>query len=195
MSDRAEIIMTPYEVYLAPAGESEVSLSVADPTSSTNFVLLGTYGKKNYAEGGVTLNLPNSYTEHRNAGSTGIIKVTRNEEGISFSLELEDFTPEQFRHALNHNTPASAAGETETQLYRGLTVYEYAVIIRGVSPYQSDKLAQFYVPRCYNSGEPSITFDKGSAAALALEFTALENQAAATEEERFGHYVCEEADT
>lgn len=38
MSDRAEIIMTPYEVYLAPAGESEVSLSVADPASSTNFV-------------------------------------------------------------------------------------------------------------------------------------------------------------
>ena len=195
MSGRAEIIMTPYEVYLGPAGEEEVALDVADPADATNYVLLGTYGKQNYADGGVTLNLPNSYTEHRNAGSTGIIKVTRNEEGISFSLELEDFTPEQFRHALNHNTPAEAAGESEIQMYRGLTVYEYAVIIRGVSPYDVDKLAQFYVPRCYNSGEPSITFDKGAAASLALEFTALEYQEAASEDERFGHYVCEEADT
>jgi hypothetical protein len=45
------------------------------------------------------------------------------------------------------------------------------------------------VPRCYNSNSPAIVYRKGVPAGVQLEFTALEDLTAATEDLRFGSLV------
>lgn len=67
---------------------------------------------------------------------------------------------------------------------------EYALLARGLSPYNEALAMQYCIPRCFQSGAPAPVFRKGgSGAALALQFEALEHLAAVNEEERFGYIL------
>src|SRR3546814_7017075 len=66
-------------------------------------------------------------------------------------------------------------------------------LARGGSPYGADMIAQFEVPRCYQSGSASPVFNKGVPAGIALQWAALEDLDATSDDERFGRLVAQTA--
>lgn len=192
-----EIIMSPYEVYLAPEGEAFPDV---DEAPAGNWALLGTNGKFNYSEDGVTVSHEQTTSPHRTLGSTGPVKATRTEENLLVSLILEDLTAEEYAKILNNVSVTSTAagvgtpGTKDITLRQGRDVSTFALLVKGISPYGDTWSAQYQVPRCFQNGNPAPVFNKGDAASLEVEFMALEDVNASTEAERFGKYVAQDAD-
>lgn len=191
-----EIIMSPFEVYLAPEGEAFPDV---DEDPAGNWVLLGTNGKFNYSEDGVQVTHEQTLALHRTLGSTGPVKATRTEESLMIGLTLEDLSAEHYRKVLNDvaidETPEGAGtpGTRAITLRQGRDVSVFALLLKGVSPYGDSLGAQYQVPRAVQNGNPAPLFSKGEAAGLAVEFVALEDPDAATEAERFGTLVLQDA--
>lgn len=191
-----EIIMSPFEVWVAPVGESYPDV---DETPAGNWAKLGTNGKFNYSEDGVTVTHNQSVSAHRTLGSTGPVKATRTEEDLMVSLVLEDLTAEQYAKILNNvsvtDTPPGAGtpGTRDFTLRQGRDVSTFALLVKGPSSYGDSFNAQYQVPRVFQNGNPALVFNKGDAAGLAVEFMALEDPNAASEAERFGKLVIQDA--
>jgi hypothetical protein len=135
----------------------------------------------------------------RSAGSTGQRKAFRTEEDLTFALTLMDISLEQYALAINGNDVATTAAGVGTagfkalKLYRGVQVETMALLVRGVaSAYGDGWNAQYEIPVCYQSGDAEPVFTKGEPAGVALEFTALEDNAA-TPDMRFGRIVMQHA--
>jgi len=193
-----EIIMSPFEVYLAPVGEP---FSDVDDTPAGNWVKLGTNGKQNYSEDGVTVTHEQTLSQKRTLGTTGPIKVKRTEENLTIAFVLEDLSMEAYGKVLNNVTPtdtpaaSGVPGTRDINLRQGGDVSLFALLCKGlVSPYGDSWATQYEVPRVYQSENPAPVFNKGDAAGLACQFTALEDPDAATEAERFGKLVAQDAD-
>ena len=113
------------------------------------------------------------------------------------SLTLWDMTLEQYSYAMNGNEVATTAAGTGTAgfkalgLSRGHQVTEFALLLRGLSPYDPAMNAQYEVPRAVDAGNAQPVFTKGSPAALALEFRAMEDLDAASDDERFGRLIAQ----
>lgn len=185
-----EIIAGPLTLWLAPVGTAFPALGAAPGAAWTK---VGTSGDQNYSDDGVTVSHGQKIEEARPAGSTGPRKVWRVEEDFMVSVVLWDLTLEQYLFALNGNTVSTVAAGAGTPGYktiglsRGQDVATYALLARGgLSPYGDGYSLQYELPRCYQSGEPEVLFKKGAPAGLDLEFTGLEDPAAATVFERFG---------
>ncbi len=189
MSAPQEIIIAPYEIYLAPVGEAFPAI---DATPGGNWQKLGTSGKRNMSDEGVTVESSQSIQKKRNLGSTGGIKAVRTEEDLKISFSLEDMTLEQYQKALNGNAigeiaqASGVAGQKYMTMHQGPNVKMYALLARGVSAYMDGGKAQYEVPYCYQSANVAPKFNKSDVATLKMEFEALEDPDAATDEERFG---------
>lgn len=193
-----EIIGAPYTVWIAPIGEA---FPLIDAAPAGNWVKLGTNGDRNYSNDGVTISHSKSYQKARVAGATGPVKAFLDEEDLMIKLTLLDLSLEQYKYALNSNTVTTTAAGSGTAGFKkiGLSqsvgrTAEFALMARGISPYDENMNAQYEVPRCYDSGSAEPVFRKGVAAGLALELTALEDLAASSEEERFGRFIAQHQD-
>ena len=189
MSEPYEIIMAPYEVWLAPVSTAFPDL---DEAPAAAWAKLGTNGADDMEEEGVTVTHSQTISEKRTLGSTGPAKVKRTEESLTISLTLLDLTLEQYAKALNGVTVSDVAAGAGTPGYRKITLRQgpdvtlYALLCKGLSPYGDSYAAQYQVPICYQSDNPAPVYNKGDAAALKLTFTAIEDPNAATAAERFG---------
>ena len=186
-----EIIGAPLTLWVAPLGTAFPVINAAPAVAWTR---IGTNGDRNYEAGGITVSHTRSYDKVRTAGASGPIKAILSEEDLMFGVTLLDLTLEQYAIAMNGNTITTVAPATGIPGTKriglseapGLT-REYALLARGLSPYNEALPLQFEVPRCFQSGSPEPVFRKGgTGAGLALQFTALENLAAVSAEERFG---------
>lgn len=186
-----EIIGAPLTVWIAPIGTVFPTIAAAPGVGWTR---LGTNGDRNYEAGGVTVQHSKSYSKVRTAGASGPVKAFLEEEDLMFSVTLLDLTLEQYQAALNGNTittVAPATGQPGTKRI-GLSedvgrTAEFALLARGLSPYNEALNMQYEIPRCFQSGAPEVVFRKGgNGAGLALRFEALENLAAVSAQERFG---------
>lgn len=192
-----EIIVAPFEVWLGPVGETNPDV---DNTPAGNWALLGTNGKDNISEDGVTITHEQTLNQIRVLGSTGPKKVQRTQENLTISLVLHDLTAEQYAKALNNVSVSDIAagsgtpGHRDITLRQGLDVSTFALLVKGASPYGDSWNMQYQVPIAYQSANPAPVFNKGDAAGLALEFTAIEDPAAGTAAERFGKLVAQDAD-
>lgn len=192
-----EIIVSPFQVYLAPVGEA---FPEVDDAPAGNWVLLGTNGKDNYAEDGVTVSHEQTLSVIRTLGTTGGIKVIRTEESLSISLVLFDISAEHYAEVLNGVTLDDVAAAALTPGHRDITLRQgpdvaiFALLCKGVSPYGDSWAAQYAVPIVYQGANPAPIYSKGDAAGLAISFMALEDQTAATRAERFGKLVSQDAD-
>lgn len=189
-----EIIGAPLTLWVAPVGTAFPLINAAP---APEWVKVGTNGDRSYENGGVTVTHGKSYDKVRTAGASGPIKAFLNEEDLMFGLTLLDITLEQYQLALNGNaitTVAPGAGTPGTKKI-GLSedvgrTKEYALLARGLSPYNEALAMQYCVPRCYQSGAPAPVFRKGgTGAGLALTFEALEDLTAANAQERFGYIL------
>lgn len=191
-----EIITSPFSAWVAPSGTAFPLLGAAP---AAGWTLLGTNDTRSQDEDGVTLTHEQTVNEIRAAGSTGPLKAARTEEGLVIAFNLMDLTLEAYSYALNGNEVtetapgAGTAGTVEIGLSRGFLVREFALMLRGPSAYDEALLAQYEVPRAYESASPAPQFTKGTAALLGLEFRALEDLDATVEEERFGRLIMQNA--
>ncbi len=189
-----EIIGAPLTLWLAPVGTAFPLINAAPGAGWTK---LGTNGDRSYEAGGVTTTHAKSYDKVRTAGASGPVKAFLTEEDLMFGVTLLDMTLEQYAAALNGNTVTTVAPATGVPGTKkiGLSedvgrTKEYALLARGLSPYNEALAMQYCVPRCYQSGAPAPVFRKGgTGAALALRYEALEDLAAANAQERFGYII------
>lgn len=188
-----EILGAPFTLYVAPVG---TAFPLIDAAPAEAWKIVGTSGDRNYSEEGVTVAHSQTVNSVRGAGATGPRKAWRTEEDLVVSLVLWDMTLEQYAIAVNSNAVETTAagvgtaGFKELGLYRGVQVATMALLIRGdVSAYGANWKSQYEIPCCFESGSPEPVFTKGEPAGLALEFTAMEDPAAAVPAERFGRLV------
>lgn len=195
-SEPFEIIVAPYEVYLAPVGEAFPDINDAP---SGNWSLLGTSGNRDYGEEGVTVTHEQTLAYHRFLGSTGPRKASRTEEGLRIGLVLHDCTLEALESIFNGNSITTTAagggepGDKAVGMYQGLSVAQYALLVRGPGPYGASFNQQYEVPVVVRDGSPAPVYSKGEPAGYALEFVALEDPEASSADERFGHLRAQHA--
>lgn len=190
-----EIICAPMTVYIADVGTAFPTL---DEEPGNDWTLLGTNGARSMDEQGVTVAHAKSYSKIRTAGATGPVKATLENEDLMFRVNLLDLSLEAYQFALNGNTITETAAGAGTLGNKkiGLSqsvgrTREFALIARGLSPYDEAFPMQYCVPRCFDSGSPEPQFRKGgTGASLRLELTALEDLTdGVSEEERFGYIL------
>lgn len=195
-----EVIAAPFTLWVAPVG---TAFPLIDVTPAVAWIKVGTSGDLNYDDAaGVTVEHSQAITAWRASGDSGSRKVFRTEEDLKIRLKLMDITLEQYAFALNHNAVTDVAAGSGTAGYRsiglsrGFTVATRALLIRGsVSPYGAeDWNSQYEIPVAAQTGNPSVVFKKGEPAGLDLEWTALVDPNAATEFERFGRLVSQDAE-
>ncbi len=192
-----EIIAAPFVVWFAPVG---TTFPAIDAAPGSPWAKIGSSGDLNYLDEGVKVSHRQAMSLFRALGDAGSRKAFRTEEDLMIALTLADLTLEQYTHALNSNSvttvPATtlAAGYKKIGLSRGFSVATYALLMRGPSPYGDDWNLQYEVPRAAQTGNPEPVMRKGDPAALALEWTALVDTNAASEDERFGRIKAQIAD-
>ncbi len=187
MASPVEIICSPYEVYITTGTDAFPELAT---TPSGGWVKLGTNGKNNQGEGGVTVENTQTLNYVRVEGRTGPAKAYRTEEDQKVSFTLLDMSLAQYKHTLSGDIP-TASGTTADYigLSRSENVREMKLLVRGPSPAHENRNAQFEIPRAVQSGAPSAAFSKGAPTGLNFEFTTLEDLSAATTGERFGRFL------
>lgn len=197
MSEPYEIIAGPMTIWTGPVGESFTDV---DTTPAGNWNKLGTSGDRNYSEDGVSVNNPQTVELIRMLGGTGPIKASRTEEDLMVTVTLHDITLEEWSVAMNGNTvvdtPAASGtpGFRTLDIYKGVEVTQYALLVRGKSPYDDVNWnMQLQIPVVVVISSPNPIFKKGEPAGLEIEFTAIEDPNAATEADRFGSIVGQDA--
>jgi len=191
-----EIIAAPFTVWFAPVG---TAFPLIDAAPAAPWAKVGSSGDLNYLDEGVKVSHSQTMSLFRALGDAGSRKAFRTEEDLLIGLSLADLTLEQYAHALNSNpvttvaAGAGTAGYKKLGLSRGFSVATMALLVRGPSPYGEDWTLQFEVPRAAQTGNPEPVMRKGEPVALALEWTALVDPDAATEDERFGRVLAQHA--
>jgi hypothetical protein len=185
------VATTPYEIIAGPAdvwiGDTTATFPLIDEdvAAEDGWFSLGD------TEGGVTVRHTQSVELLRTDQSPGPKKAIRSEEGLEVEFALANLTLERWAKALDDvtvSTTAAAgtvAGSKSIKPFRGLDVKQYALVVRGPSPYLDGNL-QFEVPVCVQTEEPEAEFVRDDKAVLAVMLTALEDPNAATEDDKFG---------
>ena len=181
-----EIVAAPYEIYIAPVGESMPAVTLEPPVN--NWVLLGTLGDTNYSEDGVTVQHTETVEDFRSLGSTGPVKSFRTEEDLLISFMLHDLTLEEYARALNFATVTTASDDKTIPMYQAQEVDYRALLVRGndAGPYGAGYNMQYEIPRVREDSAPEVIFTKGAPAGLALVFRAMIDLNAASDGARFG---------
>jgi hypothetical protein len=198
MNQHPEIITAPFTIWIAPAGTAFPALSAApaDP-----WRLLGTNGARGYGESGVVLASSQQWVSPPPpAGETAPTASALESEELRVQLELIDLTLEQFALTMGGAAVTTVAPGPGTPGFRRMglaigpgTAGEFALLVRGPSPYNEDMPAQFELPRACQIGSPRPVFSGGSATRLAVEFKLLPDPAATSEAERFGRLMAQDS--
>jgi hypothetical protein len=195
-----EVIAAPYTLYVAPVG---TAFPEVDTDPGAAWIKVGTSGPLNYDDAaGVTIEHRQTVVSWRSAGDTGTRKRFRTEEDLAVRMKLVDVTLEQYAHALNYNAvtdvPAGVGtpGYRKIGLSRGTQIVTKALLVRAdISPYGEDLKSQYEIPLAQQSGSPTVSLSKkGEPEGLDLEWMALVDTTAASDAERFGRLVAQDAD-
>lgn len=181
-----EIIAGPANVWLAPVGTAFPAVN-AQPASP--WVYLGR------TQGGVSVAHEQSIEYVTLDQDTAPLKAFRSEENLRISFSLAEVTLERYAKVLNDVSVTQVAGPPSIrhmQLYRGADVAEFAMLVRGPSPYGNFNL-QYEVRRVVQSGEPEPSFTRDDILVLETEWTALVDPTATNPSEKFGRLVAQDA--
>lgn len=180
-----EILATPFEAFLAPAGTAKPDIASA-PTGQ-GYTRLGIRGADEYdADAGVSISHDQTINEYRGLRGTGPIKAFRTSESLKIAFTLNDMSLEQYGKVLNDAT-VEDVGSRALTIHQGAQVATFALVLKSDDgPYGDGDPIQYWVPVVYQSGSPTVVHKKGEPAGLALEFTALEWLDSPSEALRFG---------
>lgn len=172
-----EVVCAPYVAYLAPVGTAMPNLDTAPPAPWTT---LGTAGSKSYVDTGVTITHAQTIGTFIPGGSTAIRKAWRQSEELTVGFEIADLSPAQYALILNNATVIAAAasggapGDNHFEVMRGVQIGSFALLVRGISPYNEAYSAQYEVGAAYNAGVAAPRFSKQGPATLVVEWHAYE---------------------
>lgn len=191
MSAPYEIIAAPFTVWQAPV---TTPFPLIDANPGMAWVKIGTSGNLNYKRDGITVSHAKTSVKFRSLGDLGSRKVFVTELDLMIRFVLADMTLEQYAIALNNNTvttvaPGGEAGYKKIGLSHSATMAQVALLVRGPSPYDEDLYMQYEVPIAVQDGTPEPVFALGEPAGLALQFSALVDVSASSEDERFGRLI------
>lgn len=146
---------------------------------------------------GVTVTPDQTVNEFGTDQRTGKVKASRSEESLMIETKLAQSTLENLASVLGNtvtDTPPGVGtiGTRKVGLTRGFAVDEYALLFRGTSPYGAFN-AQYEVPRGYFGGSQAMEFTKEGQVAIPVEFHALEDLSASTDDEKFGRLTAQDA--
>jgi len=186
--DSYEVLVGVGSVYVAQVGTAFPALT-ATPSAS--------WRDMGETQDGVTVTPDQTIEEIRTDQRTGAIDAVRTEEFVLVETKLVQHSMENLADSMGvsviDTAPGSGAiGTRELPLYRGGWVNKYAMLYRGKSPY-GDYPAQFEIPRGYFGGATELPFAKDTNTPVPVEFHALEDLNAASEAERFGRVVAQDA--
>lgn len=175
----AEVVGTPYSTWLAPVGTAAPAVDALESAFDAAWVEIGTNGIDNQGANGVTVTLGRTMNHFTPAGSTLPVKSWTTDEGITVGGSVVDLTVEQFGLILDDAAVATVgaasghAGEKSITLVRGVAVHYYALLVRGLSPYDDGTglTAQYEFSRVYQDAQQQPQHLKGTPAELAWEFT------------------------
>lgn len=174
----AEVIAAPFTAWVAPPGTVFPKLADEEEDFASGWTKLGTSGDKNYSEAGVTVTHTQTQGQFVSAGGITPRKKWRTDEGMQVAFDLVDLSPEQYALIMDDakvTTVTGAAGEQSLQLKRGIKVHVYALLLRGVSTLNEEKLGQYEVSTCVQMANPAPKFAlKGGPAMLATQWDVLE---------------------
>jgi hypothetical protein len=193
-----EIMMSPADLYIAMEGEAFPAI---DAVVGGNWVALGSNGKKNQSTAGVHVHHNQTVNKHKTAGSTGNVKAIRTAEESIINVVIEDLTLETYAKALNLAgirevaAASGVAGYKSMGLHMGREVQTWSLLARFPSAYAGGMGAQYQCPKMIETASKDLVFDgEGAAAGLSLQYEALEDPNATSEEERFGTLVMQTSD-
>jgi hypothetical protein len=171
----AEVLGNPYDVWVAPVGTVVPTTDAAPTGGWTKF---GTNGSLNQGSAGVTIGITEAVSNFKPSGGTRIVKDWRTQEDLTVAFSLVDTTVEQLSAILDAvaiTTVAAStavAGSKKIQLIRGVKVAYFAILVRGLSPYDDGTglTAQWAFSRCCQSANQSIVYVPGTPAEVACQF-------------------------
>jgi hypothetical protein len=172
-----EVIASPFDCFVAPTGTVFPALDAAPAAA---FKLVGsTAGARNQTDTGVTVTNAQTVGEFTPGGSTVVRKRWRQAEGLTVALAIADLSVTQYAQALDAAVTVVApgttqAGESHFEMFRGTQVAAYALLVRGISPFNDAFVAQYEVPSVHQMGSPAPNFSKQNPSELALEWHAYE---------------------
>ncbi len=150
-------------------------------------------------EGGVTVTLSQTTVRLRTDQHTGPVKAIRTEEDLLIETQLAESTLENMAklHGMAVTDTPAAAGVIGTRAlatHRGFTLDEYAFLFRGASQSAyGDYPAQYEVPRGYFDGPIALAHKKDDKVVIPVQFVALEDPNAGSEDDRFGRLIMQDA--
>jgi hypothetical protein len=162
------IVAGPARVYIAAADTAQPAIT---STPSGAWTDLG------YTEGGIQVSHTQNVQYIGADQVTTPLKAIRTEEGMSVEFSLAELTLDKYAKILNDNSVTAGANYNELDLYRGDVVKQFALVVRGPSPYGSGTSStwemQFWIPVVVMSGEPQVTFTKEDKSVLQTSWMAL----------------------
>ncbi len=185
-----DIIAGPADVWIGAVGATFQAVNASDATRvSASWLNLG------FTEGGVMVKHTQTVDLLNVDQRTGAVKAIRSAEGLEITFNMSELTFANMAYLL---TDASAFGVVATgspnkntmKPYQGLDVKQWALMVRGPSPYMSAYL-QYNVPIVVQTDEPELAFVRDNKAVMAVKFVALEDPAASTAADRFGSMVAQ----
>jgi hypothetical protein len=187
-----EVMSSPFALYYAAVGTT-FPLVNAVPDSS-DWELVGSNGDLNAdREPGVVIGLPQSVNSWRSHGDLGTRKRFPTEMDLMIKMRLVDMTVEQMALVLNFNTITTpVAGTKRIGLSRSFTIPTRALVLRfDMSPYMESGQSQFCIYMAQMISSPEIKNAQGVPMGYDLEFSALVNPAAVSDDLRFGYFEAE----
>ena len=173
-----EVIAAPFDAYVAPLATAFPTL---DQAPSGTWKLIGTAGSRNQTDTGVTVTNSQTVGEFTPGGSTVVRKRWRQAEGLTVALAVADLSVVQYANAIDAAITVVAPGvgvgnpgESHFEMFRGTQVAAYALLVRGISPFNDAFVAQYEVPSVHQMGSPAPNFSKQNPSELALEWHAYE---------------------
>jgi hypothetical protein len=183
-----EIIAGPADVWVSPVGTPMPAVDAAESAFDGAWVAMGK------TEGGIQVthdqDIELLYADQR----TGPLKAIRTREGLMVEFELAEITLERYAKLLNDATVTTSGSPNRKEMkpYQGLDVAQFAVLVRGPSPY-TDGFLQYQVPVAVQVEAPEVTFVKDDKSTLSCQWAALEDPDASTAADRFGKLVAANA--
>lgn len=171
-----EVVANPLTVWVAPTGTDFPNV---DAAPDGDWFLLGTSGAANYEDAGVTVTHDQTITTWTPAARTMPRRIWRTAEGFSVAFSLTDISSAQYAKTLNDATVTQIAAGSGTpgydsiELYQGLTVAVFALLARGLSPFDESMAAQYQVYQAYQGANQAPVYTKGTPATLAITLSAL----------------------